>query len=153
MTPQDRQDAIALLVLRLGLVWFIFLWAAHKIILPNQYRALARNFDGVDPSVVQVYGLAVIQIAICALAAVGIVRLYSYGALLMMHAFTVARRWEGFLDPFALNAKGTFPIHRNQVIDLAVLAAFIALVLLRNRDHFSLGAWFERHMGERRWWT
>ncbi|MEO9685064.1 hypothetical protein, partial [Tateyamaria sp.] len=129
MTPQDRQDAAALFVLRVGLIWFIFLWAAHKIILPNQYRSLARNFDGVDPSVFQVYGLAVGQIVLCVLALVGIARLYSYGALLMMHAFTVSRRWEGFLDPFALNERGTFPIHRNQVIDLAVLAAFIALVL------------------------
>ncbi|MEP1588752.1 MAG: hypothetical protein ABJR46_11820 [Tateyamaria sp.] len=153
MTPQDRQDAAALFVLRLGLIWFIFLWAAHKIILPNQYRSLARNFDGVDPSVFQVYGLAVGQIVLCVLALVGIARLYSYGALLMMHAFTVSRRWEGFLDPFALNERGTFPIHRNQVIDLAVLAAFIALVLLRHRDHFSLGAWLERHGGGPRWWT
>lgn len=99
MTPQDRQDAAALFVLRLGLIWFIFLWAAHKIILPNQYRALARNFDGVDPSVFQVYGLAVAQIGLCVLALVGIARLYSYGALLMMHAFTVSRRWEGFWIP------------------------------------------------------
>ena len=153
MTPQDRLDALALFILRLGLSWFIFLWAAHKIILPNQYRALARNFDGVDPSVVQVYGLAVAQVVICLLAVIGIARLYTYGALLLMHAFTVSRRWEGFLDPFALNERGTFPIHRNQVIDLAVLGAFIALVLLRHRDHFSVGGWIERHSGERRWWT
>ena len=48
LTPQDRLDGTATLVLRLGLIWFIFLWAAHKIITPKQYQGLARHFDGVD---------------------------------------------------------------------------------------------------------
>ena len=77
-------------------------------------------------------------------------RLFSYGGLAVMHLFTVTRRWEGFFDPFAINDRG-FPIHRNQVIDLAVLAAFIALLLLIHRDHFSLGGWLRRHTG-RAWW-
>lgn len=152
MTAQDRQDALALFILRLGLIWFIFLWAAHKIILPGQYRNLAQNFDGVTISNTQIYATAGIQIALCLLALIGIFRLVSYGALLVMHAFTVSRRWEGFLDPFALNDAGNFPINRNQVIDLAVLGAFIALLLLRHRDHFSLGGWLARKSGETRWW-
>ncbi len=152
MTTQDRKDALALLILRLGLVWFIFLWAAHKIILPGQYRNLARNYDGIDPSNAQVYIVAGIQIAVCILALVGMFRLFSYGALLIMHGFTVARRWEGFIDPFALNDAGNFPIHRNQVIDLAVLGAFIALILLIHRDHFSIGGWLRRRSGIARWW-
>jgi len=68
-----------------------------------------------------------------------------------MHFFTVTRRWEGFLDPFALNDRG-FPINRNQVIDLAVMAAFVALILLIHRDHFSVGAWLRKRMGRRTWW-
>lgn len=152
MTHQDRQDAFALFILRLGLIWFIFLWAAHKIILPGQYRNLAQNFDDVTLSNFQIYATAGFQIVLCLLALVGIFRLFSYGALLVMHAFTVSRRWEGFLDPFALNDAGTFPIHRNQVIDLAVLGAFIALVLLRHRDHFSIGGWLARRDGALRWW-
>lgn len=152
MTPQDRKDAAALLILRTGLIWFIFLWAAHKVILPGQYRSLARNFDGIEPSDMQIYITAGIQITVCLLALIGLFRLFSYGALLVMHAFTVSRRWEGFLDPFALNDAGNFPINRNQVIDLAVLGAMIALVLLIHRDHFSLGAWLARHSGEKRWW-
>ena len=150
MTIQDRKDAIALLILRLGLAWFIFLWAAHKIITPAQYQNLARNFDGVDVSITQIYAAAGVQVLLCVLAAVGLFRLFSYGGLLVMHFFTVTRRWEGFFDPFALNDRG-FPIHRNQVIDLAVLAAFIALILLIRRDHFSLGGWLDRHRGQT-WW-
>jgi hypothetical protein len=72
----------------------------------------------------------------------------SYPALAVMHLFTVLRRWAGFLDPFAINDRG-FPIHRNQVIDLAVLAVLAvlaALILLIDRDRWSVDAWWRaRH--------
>ena len=150
LSPQDRLDALALLILRLGLAWFIFLWAAHKIITPAQYQSLARNIDGVEVSLAQVYLAGGVQIALCLLVALGVLRYLSYGSLLAMHFFTVLRRLDGFLDPFAVNARG-FPVNRNQVIDLAVLAAFIALVLLIRRDHFSVGGWLVRH-DRPRWW-
>lgn len=150
LSPQDRLDGLALLVLRLGLVWFIFLWAAHKFITPRQYQGLVKYFDGVEVSLTQVYSVGAIQIALCALALLGVLRLFSYGGLLAMHLFTVSRRLEGFLDPFALDNRG-FPVNRNQVIDLAVLAGFVALVLLIRRDHFSVGGWLARR-GRRRWW-
>lgn len=148
--PLDKRDGLALLILRLGLVWFIFLWAIHKIITPAQYQNLARHFDGVDVSLFQVYAIGSFQILICVLAVFGVFRYASYGTLLVMHFFTVTRRWERFFDPFAVNDKG-FPINRNPVIDLAVLAAFIALVLLIHRDHFSVGGWLKRR-GKGRWW-
>tara|TARA_Y100001933_G_scaffold255289_1_gene298156 strand:+ start:5020 stop:5505 length:486 start_codon:yes stop_codon:yes gene_type:complete len=150
LTPQDRLDGLALLILRLGLAWFIFLWAAHKIITPGQYQTLARHFDGVDVSLTQVHVMGGAQIALCLLVALGIFRYFSYSSLLLMHFFTITRRWEGFFDPFAVNDRG-FPVNRNQVIDLAVLGAFIALVLLVRRDHFSLGGWLARH-DRPRWW-
>lgn len=148
--PFDRRDGAALLILRLGLAWFIFLWAAHKIITPGQYQQLARHFDEVEVSLAQVYAMGGAQILICVLAALGIFRFAAYGGLLVMHFFTVTRRWEKFFDPFALNDRG-FPINRNAVIDLAVLGAMIALILLIRRDHLSLGAWIARRKG-RRWW-
>lgn len=150
LRPHDKLDGLALLVLRLGLAWFMFLWAAHKVITPKQYQNLARHFDGVDVSLAQVYALGGVQIALCVLVVIGVFRYFSYGSLLVMHFFTVTRRWEGFFDPFAVNDRG-FPVNRNQVIDLAVLGAFIALVLLIRRDHFSIGGWLARH-DRARWW-
>lgn len=146
----DFKEALALLLLRVALAWFIFLWAAHKIITPAQYQGLARNIDGVDISFAQIYAVAGVQIVVCILAALGLFRLFSYGALTAMHFFTVTRRWEGFFDPFALSERG-FPIHRNQVIDLAVLAAFVALILLIHRDRWSLAALWNARSGQR-WW-
>jgi uncharacterized membrane protein YphA (DoxX/SURF4 family) len=146
----DRKDATALFILRLGLVWFMFLWAVHKILTPGQYQQLAKHFDGVDISYFQIYATGVFQIVLCLLAFVGAFRLVSYGGLALMHFYTLTRRWDGFFDPFALNDQG-FPVHRNQVIDLAVMGAFIALILLIHRDHFSIGGWLRRHQGAR-WW-
>lgn len=142
MSDQTR-DGVALLMMRLGLTWFIFLWAAHKIITPKQYQGLARHFDGVELDFTTIYLVAAAQIIVCILVALGAVRWISYPALALMHLFTVLRRWEGFFDPFALNERG-FPIHRNQVIDLAVLGAMIALILLIHRDSWSIGAWWRR---------
>lgn len=150
MMKQDWKDGAALLIMRLGLAWFIFLWAAHKVITPKQYQNLARHFDGVDVSFAQIYGMAAFQIVVCALVALGMFRIFSYSALLIMHFFTVTRRWEKFFDPFALSEKG-FPINRNAVIDLAVLGAMIALILLIRRDHLSIGGWIGRRRGNR-WW-
>jgi len=125
MTRYDRLDATALLILRLGCAWFIFLWAAHKLITPGQYQGLARNFDGVELSLGAVHAVAWVQVAVCALAAIGFLRWIAYGGMAVMHAWTVSRRWDGFFDPFSLNDRG-FPVNRNQVIDLAVLAALIS---------------------------
>ena len=150
MTYYDRKDALALFILRLGLVWFMFLWAAHKIITPKQYQQLAKYYDGVEASLGQIYIVGAIQIVICLLALFGAFRPFSYGALALMHFYTITRRWDRFFDPFALNDKG-FPINRNPVIDLAVMGAFIALLLLIHRDHFSVGGWLRRHQGAR-WW-
>ena len=139
----EMRDGVALLVMRLGLAWFIFLWAAHKIITPGQYQGLARNIDGVELDFTTIYAVGAVQIMITVLVALGALRWFSYPALTLMHLFTVSRRWEGFFDPFALSARG-FPINRNQVIDLAVLAAMIALILLIHRDHLSVDAWRRR---------
>ncbi|MEP5762344.1 MAG: hypothetical protein ABJ327_24115 [Litoreibacter sp.] len=151
LSAQDKLDATAVFVLRLGLTWFIFVWAVNKVLTPGQYQQLVRHFEKAEIATSQVLLIAGIQIFICVLAFVGIARLFAYSALLIMHFFTVMRRWEKFLDPFEINERG-FPINRNAVIDLAVLAAFVALILLIRRDHFSIGGWLARHSGERRWW-
>jgi len=150
MTYYDRKDAAAVLILRIGLVWFMFLWAAHKIITPKQYQSLAKHFDGIEMSFAQIYAMGGFQITLCVLAALGVFRVFSYGGLAAMHFFTITRQWERFVDPFALNDRG-FPINRNPVISLAAMAAFVALLLLIHRDHFSIGGWLRRR-GRARWW-
>ena len=138
--PEATREALALLVLRLGCAWFIFVWAAHKFLATQQYIGLARHFDKVelDPLQVQLIGGA--QILVCLLVAVGWQRTWSYAALAAIHGFTIWRIVGRLFDPFAVNENG-FPINRNSTVALAVFLAMAALWLLRHRDRWSLDAY------------
>ncbi len=145
-----KRDAIAVLLLRAGLVWFLFLWAIHKLLATSQYQSLARNFDKVeiDATTVQLIGVA--QLIVLFLALIGIFRPFTYGAMALMHAFTVSRQWERYIDPFAISERG-FPINRNVSVSAAVMCAFIVLILLIHRDRYSIGAWLQQRVGNK-WW-
>ena len=137
---QHAREALACLILRVGLAWFIFVWAVNKILAPQQYQQLAKWIDKLDVSLVQVYGIAGVQIVICVMVFVGWQRIVSYTALIVIHGYTVFRQWEKYIAPFEINDKG-FPVNRNVTDSLAVLCAMIALLLLRHRDHWSVDRW------------
>jgi len=67
LTLSDWQDGLALLLLRLGLGWFLFVWAVNKILTPGQYQQLVRHFDGVEIGTIQVIAVALVQIVVCLL--------------------------------------------------------------------------------------
>ncbi|MEM7508519.1 MAG: hypothetical protein AAF415_17450 [Pseudomonadota bacterium] len=138
MTDRTR-DALACLLLRFGVAWFIFVWAVNKLLAPAQYQQLASWFDKVDVSTGQVYSIAVVQIVICLCVFAGWQRIVSYAALAAIHGYTVYRQWEKYIAPFEINDKG-FPVNPNVTDSLAVLFAMVALLLLRHRDHWALDA-------------
>ena len=150
LSATDKRDAFAVLLLRCGLIWFLFLWAIHKILATGQYQRLAKNFDDVELSVTTVQLIGYGQILFLALALIGIFRPFTYGAMALTHAFTVSRQWERYIDPFVVNDRG-FPANRNVSISLAVMCAFVVLLLLIHRDHFSLGGYLKRKW-EEHWW-
>lgn len=142
MMESRTKDAIALLILRCGCGWFIFVWAVNKFLAPKQYQQLAKWFDKVDIDLTQVYIIAGLQVAVCVCVFIGWARIYSYALLAAIHGYTVYRQWPKYLDPFEINEKG-FPINRNVTVSLCALFAMIALWLLRHRDHWSLDAFLK----------
>lgn len=150
LSTADRRDALAVLILRVGLIWFLFLWAIHKILATSQYQNLARNFDDVEISATTVQLIGAAQIVVLFLALIGIFRPFAYGAMAAAHAFTVSRQWERYIDPFAISERG-FPVNRNVSVSAAVMCAFIVLLLLIHRDHYSIGGWLKRKW-EDAWW-
>ena len=146
----DIRDASAILILRLGLIWFLFLWAIHKLLATGQYQSLARNIDKIEIEASTVQIIGVVQLVVLFLALIGIFRPFTYGALAVTHAFTVLRQWERYIDPFAISERG-FPINRNVSISAAAMCAFIVLLLLIHRDHFSIGGWLRRKCHDK-WW-
>ena len=137
------RDSLALLILRFGCAWFIFVWAVNKIVAPKQYQQLAKYVDKVDVSLTAVYAIAIVQIIICLCVFIGWARIVSYGLLALIHGFSVYRQWPKYLDPFEINERG-FPINRNVTVALCALCAMVALWLLRRRDGWSLDVWLAR---------
>ena len=42
------QESLGLLILRLGLAWFLFVWAVNKILAPDQYVRIWGYFHGIE---------------------------------------------------------------------------------------------------------
>jgi len=142
----DWREPLALLILRCGLAWFLFVWAVNKILAPGQYVKIWGFFHGVDIGANMPYIMGAAQIVICLAIAVGFWRVVSYGLGFLMHGVTVAVIFPSLMAPFVI--KNGFPSNRNQAIALAVLAGFAALWLLRERDTWSLDCWLRRRRGD-----
>lgn len=139
----ERREALGLLILRLGLAWFLFVWAVNKILAPEQYKKIWGYFYGIDIGAAMPYVMAAGQIVICLAMALGLFRVVTYAAGFAMHAVTVAVIAPALIAPFVINDNG-YPVNRNQAIAVAALAGFAALWLLRHRDRWSLDAWLKK---------
>lgn len=137
-----RMEALALLILRLGLAWFLFVWAVNKLLAPVQYQKIWGYFHGVEIGAALPFIMGGLQIIICLAIAAGFWRKISYGLGFLMHAVTIAVILPSLVAPFVI--ENGFPANRNQSIAVAALAGFAALWLLRHRDHWSLDAWLAR---------
>ncbi len=138
----SRGESLGLLILRLGLAWFLFVWAANKILAPTQYQQLWSYFHGINIGATLPYVMGGLQIVVCLAMALGFMRTLSYGLALAMHTVTVAVILPSLIAPFVI--EDGFPTNRNQAIAVAVWAAFAALWLLRHRDYWSLDDWLAR---------
>lgn len=138
-TKQERMEAFGLLILRLGLAWFLFVWAVNKLLAPAQYQKIWGYFHGIEIGATLPYVMGSLQIIICIAMAAGLWRKVSYALGFIMHAVTTAVILPSLLMPFVI--ENGFPSNRNQSIALAALGGFAALWLLRHRDHWSLDAW------------
>ena len=138
----DKREALALLLLRVGLAWFLFVWAVNKIIEPGQYVRIWGYFHGIDIGANLPYFMGGAQILICTAVALGLWRRLSYGLLFAMHLVTVIVIFPSLAAPFTI--EDNYPVNRNNAIALAALGGFAAIWLLRHRDHWSLDAWFMR---------
>lgn len=142
MKNPETREALALLILRTGLAWFLFVWAVNKIIEPGQYVRIWGYFHGVEIGETMPYMMGGAQIAICLLAVLGLWRVVSYGLLFLMHLVTVIVIFPSLVSPFVI--EDGFPVNRNNAIAVAALAGFAALWLLRHRDHWSIDVWMQR---------
>lgn len=138
----DWQGSLGMFLLRVGLAWFLFVWAVNKILAPEQYKKIWGYFHGFDIGSTMPYVMGGLQIVICLAIALGLWRTVSYALGFAMHAVTVGVIFPTLIAPFVI--KNGFPTNRNSAIALAAFAAFGALWLLRKRDVWSLDVWLAK---------
>ena len=78
----QTREALGMAILRIGLAWFLFVWAVNKILAPAQYQKIWGYFYGIDIGANMPYILAAAQIAICLAIALGLWRVVSYASAL-----------------------------------------------------------------------
>ncbi len=137
----DR-ERIALAILRLSLAAFLMLWGVEKFVLPEATVRIWGSFYGVQigRAIVPVIGL--LEGALAIAIGLGFWRRVSYGLGTIVHGISVLSTWRQLVDPWGLLSGG--PPNHLFLAGLPVLAAFIALYLLRARDTWTLDEWRNR---------
>lgn len=129
--PQ-RTLALALAILRISLGVFLLIWGLEKFAVPQTTVSIWTSFYLVDIGSAIPYVIGTLEVALALAITAGVWRSISYGLGMVFHAISVASTWKRLLDPW-----GVYLFDRPQHLFLAgvpVLAAFIALYLLREAD-------------------
>ncbi len=121
-----QRERVALLVLRVGLGLFLLLWSIDKLMAPEGTVRIFEVFYKVSISLPLAYGIGVVEALLSILILLGAWKRYTYGMGLMLHGISTLSTWRQLLSPFGKN--------HLFIAGLPVLAAFVALYLLRERD-------------------
>lgn len=135
-------ERIGLAILRLSLAAFLLLWGVEKFVLPEATVRIWGTFYGVQigRAIVPLIGLLEATLAIA--IGLGFWRRVSYGLGTIVHGISVLSTWRQLLDPWGLRSGG--PPNHLFLAGVPVVAAFIALYLLRARDTWTLDEWRNR---------
>lgn len=118
--------APALLLLRIGLGVFLLLWSVDKMVAPEQTAKIFQHFYKTPLPVGVAPAVGALEAALSLALLAGLWRTWTYGAALVLHAISTLSTWERLLAPFGEN--------HLFIAALPVLAAFVALFLLRHED-------------------
>lgn len=124
--PSNLQ--LSLLIMRLATAVFLLVWALDKILSHAHAQSVFKTFYGLTPSPQFLTVLGVVQTLIVLAFAAGFARLWTYGAVIIMHAVATASTYARLLNPWGPGAQLLF------WAAIPVLAAMLALFLLREED-------------------
>ncbi len=125
--PQPRTLETGLLILRVSIGAFFLVWSIEKIVAPELARRVFEAFYFSSPGDAALIATGIVQTAIVLAFLAGLWRLWTYGAILVMHTVSVASTWERLLTPYEL------PNHLFWAA-VPVWAAILLLFLLRTED-------------------
>ncbi|WP_296419812.1 hypothetical protein [Pseudooctadecabacter sp.] len=135
------KTAAALLILRLSIGAFFGVWASLKFYRPEWFENVFTNMYGLDfvTRDLSTY-VGTFQLVVVALFVVGLLRTFSYGALVLMQGAGVLGSLPNLMN---------FTSYPNNLMWAAVpaLGAALALFILRHDDTLTLDGWRARRAG------
>lgn len=132
-----RRLAAALLLLRLGVFIVFFLWTLDKFVRPMRHKDFLPQFGAAWTPVIGTLELVVIVLFLF-----GVLKLFSYGVVLVLHLISTASAYHTYLTPF----------HDRNLLYFAswpMLAACVTLFLLREEDTLLTWAHIRHRFGAR----
>jgi uncharacterized membrane protein YphA (DoxX/SURF4 family) len=128
----------SLVILRVALGVFLLVWGLEKFILTSRSIEIYDYFYGMAASEAFAYVLGGLESLLALAIIIGAFRRWSYGIGLLVHAATTVATFRLIVDPWGLISGEPQHLFFAAV---PVLAAFIALYLLRDLDYFSYDGW------------
>jgi putative oxidoreductase len=123
-----RQLPSALLLLRIGVFFVMFMWSLDKLVNPDHAAAVFQNFyylSGVATAVL--VSIGVVQLVFELGFLLGMYKFWTYGYVLIAHFVSTASSWQQYMSPLD-------PRHMLFHAAIPMLAACIALFMLRDHD-------------------
>ena len=142
LNDDDFKHSLGIVILRIGLAWFLLVWGVNKFLAPAHYVKLYAYFHDWEIGASLPYYMGAAQTLIAVAIALGLWRRVSYGLGLLLHSVTMAVILESVFAPFVI--EDGYPSNRNQSIAVAAWCGFVALYLLRSRDAWSIEGWLQR---------
>lgn len=127
MVSQSRLK-IALAIMRYTVAAFFAVWVIEKFVSPETTQRIWAAFYFVDSLPLQTsYFIGTVQAVILVCFVLGIVKFWSYGSLMVMHALSTLSTYAQLADPYD-------PPNHLFWAAVPTLGALIALFILRNED-------------------
>jgi putative oxidoreductase len=122
----QRREQAALLLLRVGLGFFLLLWSCDKFAEPGATVKIFQGFYKIPISTPAAYVIGSVEVLISILFIAGAWKSYTYAIGLALHGISTFASWRQLTSPFSQG-------HHLFVAAIPVLTAFIALYILRDR--------------------
>jgi putative oxidoreductase len=123
----QREEQVALFLLRVGLGLFLLLWSCDKFAEPETAVKIFQAFYKIPISTSAAYLIGGIEALIRILIIAGAWRTYTYAMGLALHLISTTASWRQLATPFSQG-------HHLFVAAIPVFTGFVALYVLRDRD-------------------
>ncbi len=122
----QKNTAVGLFILRVGLGVFLLLWSIDKLAVPEGAVRVFSNFYHLSISTTVAPVIGVLEVVLSLLILAGLWKQWTYGFGMVLHAISTVSTYNQLLSPFGKN--------HLFIAAIPVLGAFIALFLMRDDD-------------------